>query len=270
MIRIKCPKCEKNLAVDDSKAGGIAVCPGCKQRFRIPGARTEKPARPEGIQARPPAPKKEPAADAPRPPARKALRPEESWEREDSSPYVIEKEPEPPVRKRRRIPDDEDEEDDEEDYVRRPVKRKKKKKKRSSGLSGELLPGVSVYMALMGGLAIVWLALGVLMLIKAELGILAILVGLPVFLVGRIWFLVVAYQEGGISYVFFFFYQLKLLFENWAAAGKPFLVEIVGWLMMLTGGIGLSMAGAREHHVRAAPVPSVALVWVDQMADRSH
>src|ERR1700730_9496342 len=37
MIRLQCPKCEKKLGVDDSKAGGVGVCPECGQKFRIPG-----------------------------------------------------------------------------------------------------------------------------------------------------------------------------------------------------------------------------------------
>ena len=37
MIRLQCPKCETKLGVDDSKAGGVAVCPDCGQKFRIPG-----------------------------------------------------------------------------------------------------------------------------------------------------------------------------------------------------------------------------------------
>ena len=36
MIRFECPDCNKNLTVDDAKAGRLARCPGCGQKVRIP------------------------------------------------------------------------------------------------------------------------------------------------------------------------------------------------------------------------------------------
>jgi hypothetical protein len=57
MIRLVCPKCEKKLGVDDSKAGYAVVCPRCGQKFRIPGVkRAGQPsaARPLAGSARPP------------------------------------------------------------------------------------------------------------------------------------------------------------------------------------------------------------------------
>jgi hypothetical protein len=37
MIRVKCPKCEKMLGMDDAKAGTLAGCPACGAKFRVPG-----------------------------------------------------------------------------------------------------------------------------------------------------------------------------------------------------------------------------------------
>jgi predicted Zn finger-like uncharacterized protein len=36
MIRLKCPKCETSLRIDDSKAGSIVACPKCAQKLRAP------------------------------------------------------------------------------------------------------------------------------------------------------------------------------------------------------------------------------------------
>jgi DNA-directed RNA polymerase subunit RPC12/RpoP len=39
MIRIKCPKCQKVLGLDESQAGLPASCPSCRQKFMVPGAK---------------------------------------------------------------------------------------------------------------------------------------------------------------------------------------------------------------------------------------
>jgi hypothetical protein len=36
MIRFSCPNCSKKLAVDDSKAGAVGVCPACRNKLKIP------------------------------------------------------------------------------------------------------------------------------------------------------------------------------------------------------------------------------------------
>ena len=41
MICLLCPKCQKVLSVSEANRGGIAQCPACGQRFRIPGAPPE-------------------------------------------------------------------------------------------------------------------------------------------------------------------------------------------------------------------------------------
>jgi phage FluMu protein Com len=35
MIHIQCPNCNKKLAVKESQAGVIGVCPACKSKFRV-------------------------------------------------------------------------------------------------------------------------------------------------------------------------------------------------------------------------------------------
>src|SRR5205823_2105787 len=64
MIRLKCPKCKKKIALDDSRAGDVGKCPDCGQRFRIPGEQEDsspydlqqepEPSPPPEILSRPP------------------------------------------------------------------------------------------------------------------------------------------------------------------------------------------------------------------------
>jgi hypothetical protein len=86
MIRVQCPKCEKKLGVDDSKAGGVAACPDCGQKFRIPGKPAKSADTPNAAKANPNAKKQGAAAKQA---AAKPARPKEAWEEEDSSPYKV-------------------------------------------------------------------------------------------------------------------------------------------------------------------------------------
>ncbi len=57
MIRTRCPHCNKLLGIVDSAAGKVTTCPGCKQKFRAPGA---QPVAPKAAAPKPP-----PAEDFP-------------------------------------------------------------------------------------------------------------------------------------------------------------------------------------------------------------
>jgi DNA-directed RNA polymerase subunit RPC12/RpoP len=97
MIRFKCPKCEKKLQVDDSKAGGAATCPECGQRFRIPGNQPQPSERPKPSESKSAAPKKPAPSsrkEVAQPTQKTAPRPEESWERQESTPYAVQKDDE--------------------------------------------------------------------------------------------------------------------------------------------------------------------------------
>jgi hypothetical protein len=54
MIRVRCPKCQRLLGLDDSAAGAMGQCPACEQTFCIPVAETEEsrppPAAPTVLQ----------------------------------------------------------------------------------------------------------------------------------------------------------------------------------------------------------------------------
>ncbi len=72
VIRFECEHCGKVLSVQDSRAGAVGTCPGCKERFRVPGERQPEasPPRPSPGQAKPPASR---TSDAPGEESRSAL-----------------------------------------------------------------------------------------------------------------------------------------------------------------------------------------------------
>src|SRR5262249_36632164 len=97
MIRFRCPKCAKKLGVDESRLGGVAICPGCQRRLRISvrkngeetGQAVYKVSRPTGDEE-------------PFPPVRRRKRAEEegpSTDYEDAEPRPV-----PRPRRNRRQP----------------------------------------------------------------------------------------------------------------------------------------------------------------------
>src|SRR5579883_109775 len=50
MIKLACPSCTKQLAVEDSTAGSVCKCPACASKFRVPEA--PKPERNSGAKSR--------------------------------------------------------------------------------------------------------------------------------------------------------------------------------------------------------------------------
>src|SRR5687767_6047075 len=70
MIRIKCPKCQQVLSLDDALAGTICSCDHCGQRFKAPQPKA--------------AAGKKPAVPATKAPAKKAWQ-----EGDDFTPYAV-------------------------------------------------------------------------------------------------------------------------------------------------------------------------------------
>jgi len=243
MIRVKCPKCEKTLSVDDSKAGGVGSCPACGQRFRIPGVKAEKSAAPRPSQTKAavrrdrPAPSKVANPKSPKPAARP---PKEAWEEEDSSPYTMENPIEQPVSLIKQRLDDEDDGyadlDDmglDPEYVRR---RKAKKRKQDEAV---LFLGASHFATLIIGLFIVWIVLGTLTFFLPKVVYGFDMVGVLVWLAASVWFLVVAFQDdgaaGGLLCMFVPFYGFYYLIAHWEREHKPFFLNLTGLFFQVTG-----------------------------------
>jgi len=259
MIRVKCPKCEKTLSIDDSKAGGVGSCPGCGQKFRIPGVKAEKSAAPRPSQTKAavrrdrPAPSKVANPKSPKP---AASPPKEAWEEEDSSPYTMEKPIEQPVSLIKQRLDEEDEGYDDLDdmgldpeYVRR---RKAKKRKHDDAV---LFLGASHFATLIIGLFIVWIVLGTVTFFVPLVAVGFYIVGSMVGLAAFIWFLVVAFQDDGalpgLLCIFLPFYWLYYLITHWEREHKPFFLNLMAVLFQVTGIVAFMFYVAKN--LPAAP-----------------
>jgi hypothetical protein len=100
MIRFKCPKCEKALAVDEAKAGAAGTCPQCGHKFRIPAGKATSAERGAAVPAakpKPSAPK--PAAAKPAPPPADD---QKSWQMPEVQGYIFKDEHVGPIVEDRR------------------------------------------------------------------------------------------------------------------------------------------------------------------------
>jgi hypothetical protein len=62
MIKLACPNCTKQLAVEDSTAGSVCKCPACASKFRVPEAAKEQ--RAAVTKSRPPGAKRSGGRDS--------------------------------------------------------------------------------------------------------------------------------------------------------------------------------------------------------------
>lgn len=72
------------------------------------------------------------------------------------------------------------------------------------------------------------------------MGLVLVIIGLLIAVVGGIWFLVVAFQESvlwGLGCLLFGPIGLVFLIMHWQVAKKPFLVEVLGFALMVVGMI---------------------------------
>lgn len=72
----------------------------------------------------------------------------------------------------------------------------------------------------------------------AIVGLALVVIGGILSLAGAIWFLVVAFQESvlwGLGCFFCGIVQLIFLFSNFDKAGKPFMVEVGGLVLVIIG-----------------------------------
>jgi hypothetical protein len=276
MIPMYCPHCERRLKINPSAAGQIVNCPGCSKRFRIPAVldQEEEEERPStAVRTRPapsaparrrPPPPQEPeeeqdfeVVDEPpprrRPPARQEEEEDEGFEVVEEPeerpkkrrPAATDEEEEERPRKRRRAEEEEDEEEEEEEE--RPRKKRRKKRRRSSRSGGgELIPGLSNFAAMLIGIVVGWLLLAGVSLAVPPLAMLLSLGGLALAFAGGLWLLIVAFQDDvvkGILCLVVPFYALIYVILNLDTAGRPFLIWMLGNLMMFSAAGILAMSG---------------------------
>lgn len=125
----------------------------------------------------------------------------------------------------------------------RPRRRRRRRPGFGFSLPAQLVPGVGNFLALMAVLGALWVLLACVALLLPPLGVLLVLLGGLVALVGNVWFLIVAFQDdfvNGLLCLLVPIWALLFLINNQDTAGRPFLVGLVGTLMVATG---LGIAG---------------------------
>jgi DNA-directed RNA polymerase subunit RPC12/RpoP len=250
MIRFKCPRCEKKLQVDESKAGSAATCPECGQKFRIPGSPPESEAlsRPTAAARSPTAKKTSPSSskEVAQPPEKTAPRPEESWERPSSTPYAVQKEEgrhEDPLDKYRpklRLDPNADFEESDFAFDREYSSKKKKKREKELARLATIQTVVVGVIAFLAGAGLVvlayfqWItiarvgagalaAIGYIVILKAaeKEGTSQVLLCMPPF--GNIFFVLAHWKQTGRTLLKF----LLLTYIGLLALGGVFLIS---WL----------------------------------------
>jgi hypothetical protein len=259
MIRVQCPKCDKKLALDDSKAGGVGACPACGQRFRVPGTRSQTPDTPNADKVRASGPsrqadakksvtaKQRPAAKqtAPQqPPARS----KEPWEEEDSSPYAVREEPESDNRPKVEYGIDKDY----EKKVER--KQQEEEQKETRGFIGLIFV-----------LIFLWILMGVMPFIMTELMWVTIGLGQILSFTGGVMLLVAAFRESlgqGLLVLFVPFYHIYFAIMHWKDTRNALVIMYIGSFINITG---LIIGGAallkdfnefKEKHMSSQAVPA--------------
>jgi hypothetical protein len=228
MIRLQCPKCETKLGVDDSKAGGVAVCPDCGQKFRIPGKPPASASKPNPAKTTPP-PRKQaaPARQAAAKPAPPPSRPKEPWEEEDSSPYEV-RELEEPGDDALKVEYGVDKEY--EKKVARKLKEEEQQEFRS-------------FLGLVVVLIVVGVVVCLLPLIMADLIYIPIGLGNIISFIGGVWMLSLAFKENIVSFLLVFFvpfYHIYFAIKHWRDARVALVCIYLGSFIW---GAGLATGG---------------------------
>jgi hypothetical protein len=226
MIRVKCPKCEKRLSVDEDEAGKIGSCPDCGQKFRIPAAKAAAANPDKGRPAKAAVAKKRPAPQAKgaaKPAAPPPSRPKEDWEEEDSSPYAV-KEGEEQTEAARLIAQDSFR-DKEYEQLRKKKERALKKEESRKNLAS------------LGGLFLAWIALSGYAYWQPDYAAVPAGIGNLMSTFGAIWLIVLGFKEGaltGLLVWFIPFYDWYFAIKNFDIAGRAFIIKYVGLLIVGT------------------------------------
>jgi len=222
MMHIKCPQCERKLILKPELAGGVAVCPGCQTKLRIPESK-----------------KSDIIADYER-----DDQPENAGEETNSITA------QPP--RLRRPADDEDineidRQDDEaeapKDRLRKRRRRRRKKRSRTFGfldfLGFDTITLIALGIALVGFLIVpASFAIPPLIFIPMALGSV-------LSLVGWVWIVVIAFQDDSTQGLLCFCcgpYVLYYVIANFDEAKQPGTIWLVGTVLHFSASILASTA----------------------------
>jgi hypothetical protein len=221
---VYCPACHKKLRLNEARPLVAGRCPACGEKFRVPGDY------PVAKPVAPPPEFVEPIVED------EPLAPAQVWRDGEEVPSYkvrLDRHEGPEV-----VPLSEEyapEEPEEfEDEPRPRKKRKKKRRKPANGMSLEM----SNFLITLGVLGVVWLGLAILVLVQPGAFLLALILGFLIASIGQSWFMRMAFEDGvgvGLSCMFIPFYTWFYLFNNFARAGRPFAVRIIGICIIITG-----------------------------------
>ena len=237
MILVKCPKCERKLSVQDSKAGGVAACPDCGQRFRIRDPETPPSPKPTADRARGSSKKRPARAEQPasRPVPQRPRRPEDEWLYEDSSPYEVKDEPEaaatPPMEFRSLSSGDDDLDPSTYSFDKEYAKQRKKRQKE---LKKEGVRRTVLFLVVM---LMVWIGSGIYAHYQPEWALIPFASGSLIALVGMIWLLVLAFGESaGSGFLVLILppYHLYFASKNIDRAARPLVLGYIGGFIIVT------------------------------------
>jgi hypothetical protein len=222
MIRVQCPKCEKKLGVNDALAGGVATCPECGQKFRIPGKPAKTVDKPNPARGGTPVkkqtvPAKQGAAKAPAPPSR----PKEPWEEEDSSPYNV-RDTEEPGDEARRVEYGVD-----KDYEKKLERKRIDEEKKEF----QTFIGLIILLLFVGG------AVNCLPLIMEDLVYVPVGLGLVVFLVGTGMLIALGFGKDVLQAIGVIFpgYDVFFTVKHFHDARNPLVMKYVGAMICVAG-----------------------------------
>lgn len=242
MIRFACPHCGKSLTVAETASGKSAKCPGCHTTIRVPAAAPP----PAPAAAVTPARKPRPAPPPPRP----AIDEDENQDEGFSETPQRRRPPaaRSPGRARDDDPDDNEFDNDVDDPVSKRKKKPKRRKKRAAH-SFALVEMLGPYVIAMIAIALfTFLTLG-LSLVWPKILVLTILVGTMVWVGGWIWFIAVAFGEGGSHGALCLlvpFYALFFLASHVEETRKPAGAWLLGVLIVVIAGLFGDIADSRE------------------------
>jgi hypothetical protein len=242
MILVKCPKCERKLTVEEAKASGVAACPDCGQRFRIPDREAPLSAKTTPERARASS-KKRPAS---KPVPERPRRPDDDEWLQDSTPYEVKDEPEastaPPVELHRPASDDADDYLDPSTYSF-DKEYAKQRKKRQKELKKEAARRTVVFVVVM---LLAWIGAGIYAHYQPDWALIPFASGSLIALAGFVWLLVLAFGESaGSGFLVLFLppYHLYFASKNLDRATRPLILGYVGGFIMVTalaiGGVKL-------------------------------
>jgi hypothetical protein len=218
MIRLTCPGCQKILAIADTLAGRVVICPGCKGKVRVPKPGPPAPA----VEALEEVEELEEVEDVPPArPQKTGIKP--AADRGGTRRPAEEDEDRP----RRRRPPEEDE-DGRPRRRRRPPKARRRKLKYESG---EGIFGMEPFTVVLIGLAILSLPLLALTFLVPKFGLITSIIGFLIAFPSGLWFLWVVFTESpvaGLLCLFVPFFSIYWLITHFDECKRPFFLNTIG------------------------------------------